>query len=195
MGGFISYPRTESSRYDPSFDLEEALLGLGNNPAWGHLVSKILNRGPITAPKTGVDAGDHPPITPMRGAARASIRGEADWRLYELVTRAFLGSLMPPCVYAEATASLSVGGEAFTYTWHTLKEGLHFGEAMPWRLNTLRCASSVSPGRCFATMTILCLATMPSRIPTETLFATMMMLCYHATCSAPTSRGCSHRTP
>lgn len=82
LAGLISYPRTETTRYDPSFDLEGALKIHVGNPMWGSIASELLKRpGGLQHPKGGVDAGDHPPITPVRGATRASIRGDADWRV------------------------------------------------------------------------------------------------------------------
>lgn len=82
LAGLVSYPRTETTRYDPSFDLEGALQMQVANPIWGSIASGLLKRpGGVQHPTAGVDAGDHPPITPVRGATRASIRGDADWRV------------------------------------------------------------------------------------------------------------------
>lgn len=50
-------------------------------------------------PKSGVDVGDHPPITPMRSATESELGGGDSWRLYEYVTRHFLGSVSPDCKY------------------------------------------------------------------------------------------------
>lgn len=53
-------------------------------------------RGPLCifpAPSsTGTDAGDHPPITPMRAATRDQVR-DSDWRLYDFITRHFLATV------------------------------------------------------------------------------------------------------
>ena len=45
-----------------------------------------------TLHSSGTDAGDHPPITPMRSASRDQIR-DGDWRLYDFITRHFLASV------------------------------------------------------------------------------------------------------
>jgi hypothetical protein len=61
------------------------------HPDWGAHVRALLAAGP-TPPRGGVDAGDHPPITPMRAASGAELSGDA-WRLYNMVARNFIGSL------------------------------------------------------------------------------------------------------
>ena len=52
---------------------------------------EILDGG-INKPRKGNDAGDHPPITPMRGANEADLTGEA-WRLYEYIVRHFIATV------------------------------------------------------------------------------------------------------
>merc|ERR1719281_408820 len=64
--GYISYPRTETTAYPPSFDLVSALEEQANHPNWGRVVSYLLSSGRVERPEGGKDVGDHPPITPMR---------------------------------------------------------------------------------------------------------------------------------
>ena len=64
--GYISYPRTESTGYPPGSDLLSTLRPHRAHPAWGDAVAELLAAGTMR-PRPGVDAGDHPPITPMRG--------------------------------------------------------------------------------------------------------------------------------
>ena len=42
--------------------------------------------------RKGSDAGDHPPITPMRPATEAELGHDA-WRLYDLITRHFIATV------------------------------------------------------------------------------------------------------
>lgn len=93
-----SYPRTESTAYPASYDVREALSMHRNHPIWGDYAASLMSLGPHP-PKAGVDVGDHPPITPMRSATESELGGGDTWRLYEYVTRHFLGSVSPDCKY------------------------------------------------------------------------------------------------
>ncbi|GMP78216.1 hypothetical protein CsSME_00034244 [Camellia sinensis var. sinensis] len=95
--GFISYPRTESTAYPSSFDFRGILGALVNNPAWGSYVQTVLADG-FLKPRSGTDAGDHPPITPMRSATEDMLGTDA-WRLYQYVCQHFLGTVSPDCKY------------------------------------------------------------------------------------------------
>jgi len=62
-----------------------------NSPDWGEEVRKIIAAG-INRPKKGHDAGDHPPITPMKHATRNELDGDS-WRLYDYITRHFIATV------------------------------------------------------------------------------------------------------
>ena len=57
--GFISYPRTESTRYPDGFDMHGALSGQELSSEWGGLV-RWLQLFQSRTPRGGTDAGDHP---------------------------------------------------------------------------------------------------------------------------------------
>ena len=109
--GFISYPRTETTKYPDSFDLVGTLKEQRNSSQWGDVVQNVLKNG-IQRPKSGVDAGDHPPITPMR-ATDGSLSGDY-WRLYEYITRHFIATLCGNMKYIQRTATIVCNGEEFT---------------------------------------------------------------------------------
>lgn len=92
-----SYPRTESTAYPSSFDFTDALRAQVSNPVWGGYVQRLLSDG-FQKPKSGTDAGDHPPITPMRAATEGIVGGDA-WRLYQYVCQHFIGTVSPNCKY------------------------------------------------------------------------------------------------
>lgn len=85
--GFVSYPRTETTRYDPNgFDARAMLRDHTNHPEWGKSASYLLRtRKSGKPPLRGKDAGDHPPITPLKSATREQVGGGAAWRVYEFV--------------------------------------------------------------------------------------------------------------
>jgi len=76
------------------------------NPDWGQQVSDVLRAG-IQRPKKGHDAGDHPPITPMRAATEAELGHEA-WRLYDYITRHFIATVSVNVVFLPLPRIFSV---------------------------------------------------------------------------------------
>jgi DNA topoisomerase-3 len=125
MSGIISYPRTESTAYpEDGADLAAAIAQHSSHAVWGGhaaaLVAGYSGKQLALPPRGGVDKGDHPPITPTRCVPRQALQRNDEWKLYELVARTWLASLSPPLIYLEHTARLSIGAEAFTYTWHSL---------------------------------------------------------------------------
>ena len=81
----------------------------------------------------GTDVGDHPPITPMVMATEHDLDTDS-WRIYDYVTRHFLGSVSGDCVYRRTKASFSCAGESFTATG-TAPVRPGFTAVMPWRVN------------------------------------------------------------
>ena len=62
-----------------------------NSREWGEEVRKILANG-MNRPRSGKDAGDHPPITPMKQASREELDGDS-WRVYDYITRHFIATV------------------------------------------------------------------------------------------------------
>ncbi|ESW35784.1 hypothetical protein PHAVU_001G264300 [Phaseolus vulgaris] len=127
--GFISYPRTESTAYPPSFDFLGVLSAQKNNPTWGNYVQGLLTAG-YQKPRLGTDVGDHPPITPMRSAAEDMLGNDA-WKLYQYICQHFIGTVSPDCKYIRRKVEFSIGGESFHCTGqHVVTKG--FTAIMPW---------------------------------------------------------------
>jgi DNA topoisomerase-3 len=128
--GYISYPRTETNSYPENFDLKAVLRQQTSSPDWGHEASEILRVG-IQRPKKGHDAGDHPPITPMKAATEAELGHEA-WRLYDYITRHFIATLSSDCKYLQTTITFEVAGELFSFVGKTVIDA-GFTALMPWQ--------------------------------------------------------------
>mmetsp|Transcript_6206 Transcript_6206/g.17343 ORF Transcript_6206/g.17343 Transcript_6206/m.17343 type:complete len:395 (+) Transcript_6206:942-2126(+) len=129
--GYISYPRTESSAYPKHFDFQETLVDHTGHPIWGDYVKALLSK-PLSPSKGGVDAGDHPPITPVRCTSEVQIGGGDEWRLYDYVTRHFLASLSSDAVVRKTKVTLTAAGETFTASGSAvLNPG--FTTVMPWK--------------------------------------------------------------
>eukprot|EP00435_Cladocopium_sp_Y103_P032004 s1452_g8.t1 len=130
--GYISYPRTETTKYSQTFDLSAALREQAAHPMWGRTVQKILSNRQLRAPASGTDKGDHPPITPIKAAHKEEFSKGKEWRLYEYVTRHFIASLMEDAAYDEISYVFDVAGEQFAFTYHYVVERGFF-YATPWK--------------------------------------------------------------
>jgi DNA topoisomerase-3 len=113
--GYISYPRTESSRYPDAFEFRPLLEVQAGHPQWGSAARDVLAGKTIcpTNSHAGIDAGDHPPITPVALCAAGDVGGDAS-RLYELITRHFIATLSPSATWLRTTVHVDIGGEEFT---------------------------------------------------------------------------------
>ncbi|KER22031.1 hypothetical protein T265_09785 [Opisthorchis viverrini] len=113
--GYINYPRTETTAYPSTFDLRGLVQQQAKHPQWGDVARDLLASG-LTPPRKGHDAGDHPPIAPMRMATPGELGHDAA-RLYEFIAQHFLATVMPDCRYESTQVTLSIGdGELFTLT-------------------------------------------------------------------------------
>ncbi|XP_066150549.1 DNA topoisomerase 3-beta-1 isoform X1 [Euwallacea fornicatus] len=128
--GYISYPRTETTKYPENFDLSGTLKQQANNPEWSKEVKAILEQG-ISRPKSGHDAGDHPPITPMKTATRNELDGDA-WKLYDYITRHFIGTLAKDCRFLSTVIKIIINREVFYITGKTLIDP-GYTDIMTWQ--------------------------------------------------------------
>ena len=140
-GGYISYPRTETTKYDPlGFDARAMLREHLSHPQWGKTATYLLRTKYGKSgrpPQRGHNAGDHPPITCLRAATREEIGGGAEWRVYEFVVRNFLGSLSDELLYTRQVARLQLNdgdaGDKFEVQQIQV-DNLGFAGACPWLL-------------------------------------------------------------
>jgi len=100
LRGYITYPRTESTTYSANFNFNEILTQHARHPDWGYYAAALLRGEGFAKPKKGVDNGDHPPITPVKSAHKDDL-GDREWKLYQFITKTFLGSISEDAVYDE----------------------------------------------------------------------------------------------
>ena len=142
--GLISYPRTETTRYDPNgFDANSMLSQHIRHPEWGKSANYLLrNRKNGKPPKRGQDKGDHPPITPLKSATRdqvSKIAGGGAYRVYEFVVRNFIGSLHNELSFTRTTAVLGFPNseeEEFELSLVTV-DSLGFADSCRWVLRDI----------------------------------------------------------
>jgi DNA topoisomerase-3 len=128
--GYITYPRTETTKYASSFDFVKALNDFAGHKTFGQAVSALLKNYKKPALR-GVDVGDHPPITPSRVANQSDLKGD-QWRLYEFICANFFASVSDAAEYEEKVFQISINGEIFEADSMLItKEG--FLTFMPWK--------------------------------------------------------------
>lgn len=113
--GLLSYPRTETDQYDKDFDFRSLIAKQTNDDAWGAYATNLMNDGEsYERPRNGrKNDAAHPPIHP---AAHANDLNGDDKRVYEYVTRRFLGSCSRDATGNTVTVELDIAGEMFTAT-------------------------------------------------------------------------------
>ena len=109
--GYITYPRTETTKYASTFDFRGSLNNFSNHPIFGENVKKILKdyKNPILK---GINAGDHPPITPAKVANKDDLKGN-HWSLYECICNNYFASIAPPIQYDNITYKFDICGLNF----------------------------------------------------------------------------------
>ena len=109
--GYITYPRTETTKYASTFDFKGSLNNFSSHPDFGENVKKILKDYKFPILK-GINAGDHPPITPAKVATRNDLKGN-NWNLYECICNNYFASISPPVLYDNITYKFDINGIIF----------------------------------------------------------------------------------
>lgn len=131
LGGFMTYPRTESTSYASSFNFEGIVQAMCNgHPSCCEYAKKLLKQG-IKSPKAGKDAGDHPPITPTTKIPKPEQLSHIEMRMYEYVSRHFLGTISADACFKKKQVRFEVGGNQFMLKGSTVLS-LGFMEPMNW---------------------------------------------------------------
>lgn len=87
--GFISYPRTETDRFDKGINLQALCQKQTPSNQWGQYAQSLIN-GAFRQPRQGRhDDKAHPPIHPVAWVDPAQLN-DKERRVYEFITRRFL---------------------------------------------------------------------------------------------------------
>ena len=132
MSGLISYPRVDNTVYPRSLDLEGIVKGLAaNSPALAPVCKKVL-AGPMKLTRGKTETTDHPPIHPTGQGDPTTLDG-GQLKLYNLIARRFLATLMGPATIENTKVSIDVAGEPFAASGDVLVDA-GFREAYPYGL-------------------------------------------------------------
>lgn len=110
--GFISYPRTETDRFDKGMDLQALIRNQTNSDRWGQYAHNLLNGG-FQRPRDGRhDDKAHPPIHPVLFAS-PSVLNDQEKRLYEYIARRFLACCSEDAKGRTTDIEIQYGDELF----------------------------------------------------------------------------------
>ncbi|MBC7333309.1 MAG: DNA topoisomerase I, partial [Actinobacteria bacterium] len=112
MNGYISYPRTDNTVYPSSIDLVEVTKMLEQSSEFREMASEVLLQEKIVPARGNRKSTDHPPIHPTSVANKEELTDD-EWKIYELVVRRFICSLLPPAEIKSIVASIDINGETF----------------------------------------------------------------------------------
>lgn len=119
MDGLISYPRVDNTVYPSSLDLRDCVRTLSKVPQYAGTCRELLAQGKLTATRGKQETTDHPPIYPTAAADPDKLQPAA-WKLYNLIARRFLATLMGPATIEGTKVTLDVEGEPFTVSGSVL---------------------------------------------------------------------------
>ena len=111
LDGLISYPRTDNTVYPPSLDLRGSLQELAGWPPVAATAARLAGQDKLTASRGKKRTTDHPPIYPV-GAPKKELSGDQA-RVYDLVVRRFLATLLPAAVVEGQRLDVRIGEEPF----------------------------------------------------------------------------------
>ena len=122
MKGYITYPRTETNVYSSSFDFKTNLKKISKDKIENKELIRNLKDIDFMS-EEGIDAGDHPPITPSRKPAENRLtKKELD--LFNLIRDYYFASISPDLEYENITYEFSVDSGEYKSTCSIVnKEG------------------------------------------------------------------------
>lgn len=111
--GFISYPRTETDRFDRGINLRALVQKQTPGPRWGQY-AQALTDGGFQQPREGRhDDRAHPPIHPIT-YADPSVLNADEARLYEYIVRRFLACCSEDAKGMATDIDIKYGDEIFS---------------------------------------------------------------------------------
>jgi DNA topoisomerase-3 len=111
--GFISYPRTETDRFDRGMNLQALVEKQTASNQWGSFAQGLVNGG-FQQPREGRnDDKAHPPIHPVTFATGSAFQNDEQRRVYEFVTRRFLACCSEDAKGTATDVEILYGDEEF----------------------------------------------------------------------------------
>jgi DNA topoisomerase-3 len=112
--GYLSYPRTETTKYNPTIDLRKVVNSLKNSEQYGAFAAQVASGEMWQGPRNGkLDDKAHPPIHPVKQPGPNELNFDES-RVYDLLARHFLASIAKDAQGSETTIRADMGGELFS---------------------------------------------------------------------------------
>ncbi len=111
LDGLVSYPRTDNTVYPASLDLRGSLHVLSSWQPVATVAAHLAQQGQLTPTRGKKRTTDHPPIYPV-GVPKKELSGDQA-RVYDLVVRRFLATLLPPATIEGQRLDVKIGQEPF----------------------------------------------------------------------------------
>lgn len=110
--GFISYPRTETDRFDNGMNLRALVQKQTQDQRWGGFAQNLVD-GAFQQPRQGRnDDKAHPPIHPITYAA-PTVLNDQQRKVYEFIVRRFLACCSDDARGATTDVEITYGEEKF----------------------------------------------------------------------------------
>ena len=111
LDGLISYPRTDNTVYPSSLDLRAVCRTLAGHHPVAAIASDLAGQATLKPTRGKKRTTDHPPVYPV-GVPHGELRGDQA-RVYDLVVRRFLATLLPAAVIEGQRLDLRLAAEPF----------------------------------------------------------------------------------
>ena len=111
LDGLISYPRTDNTVYPASLDLHGSLRELSRWHPVAATAARLAGQDKLTPTRGKKRTTDHPPIYPV-AVPKKELSGDQA-KVYDLVARRFLATLLPAAVIEGQRLDVKLGSEPF----------------------------------------------------------------------------------
>ncbi len=115
LNQIISYPRTDSDKYNSNFDHKQYLQNFKPHTNYGAYTNKLFKDNRMIPTLGKVDAGDHPPITPLLSLEQNNSKFENDRekKVYDILARHYLALFGEQAQELRTKLKLSIKDEIF----------------------------------------------------------------------------------
>lgn len=115
LNQLITYPRTDSDKYKPSFNHSDNITQFNSHSQYGNYSHFLLSKNQVTPNQGKTDADDHPPITPIKSVESnySTLTTPQHAKVYDLIVRYYMSLFSKPGKSLQTRCMFSVKDEDF----------------------------------------------------------------------------------